>query len=213
MIPAVEPRVQWDISVSGWIIQDGNYDDFYRGQIARFALECWDAVRRATTNSKMAHPLGHARYHIQGDVVYAAEQGVGAGRSHLWVIDFGIRAYRTHREERLSHGVAVGGYVVGEIGLGIDPYDYMEFHHSWAGIPPLSYVWRIDRISQMSAPWIPTTTPWGAGARKRDMSRVSYIDLDQTRAWEDESGHADYILHCTLINPEPTKPDEPTHRS
>ena len=37
-MPAVQPRSQWDITVAAWIIQDGNYDDFLRRQIAHFSL-------------------------------------------------------------------------------------------------------------------------------------------------------------------------------
>jgi hypothetical protein len=35
---------------------------------------------------------------------------------------------------------------------------------------------------------------------------MSYLDIDQTRAWEDEDGHAAYILHCILLDPMPRMP-------
>jgi len=117
-----------------------------------------------------------------------------------WVIDFGIRAYR---EDAMPEGVEAGMFVIGEVELGIDYYAYMEFLHKQPAIPALMYTWRIDRSSQLSAPFIPTMTPWGTPAQARDMSRASYQDIDRTQAWEDDDGHAEYILHCTLVDPEP----------
>jgi hypothetical protein len=203
---AVEERTQWDVGVSSWIIQDGNYDDFQRGQVAAFALAWWGELRPADVPLKRADPLGPARYAIQGEVVYAATDAADPARAHLAVLDFGLCAYRDARDEILPPGITRGGFVAGEVGLGIDYYYYMEFHHTWPQIPPLIYTWRIDRISQLSAPWILTTTPWGAPARMRDAARMSYVDIEQTRAWEDEEGHADYILHCVLLEATPRRP-------
>lgn len=201
-----ELRTQWDIILSSWIIQDGNYDDFSLGQVAAFALEWWGDVHPSGVRLKSAAPVGHAHYNICGEVVYTATKGAGSGRSHLAILDCGVLAYKEATSEVLPVGVTRGEFVTGEIGLGIDHYYYMEFHHTWPEIPSLTYTWLIERISQLSAPWIPTTTPWGAEARRRDPSRMSYIDIDQTRAWEDEGGHADYILHCVLLAPAPRMP-------
>lgn len=201
-------RTEWDISLASWIVQDGNYDDFHRGQVATFALEWWGEVRPSDVQRKRAQPIEPARYAIGGEVVYTAAKGAGPGRSHLVVLDIGVRAYRDASSEILPSNIGRGTFVTGNIGLGIDYYYYMEFHHWWPDIPPLTYTWRIERISQLSAPWIPTTTPWGAPAQMRDESKMTYIDIDQTRAWEDEQGHADYILHCALLDPVPRMPGE-----
>lgn len=198
-------RSSWDIWLSSWIIQDGNYSDIHCGQVARFALECFGPLHHVDARVKVVHPANHAHYQMQAEVVYAAEKSPGAGPALLWVVDFGIQAYRM-QDAALPALVTVGEFVGGKVRLGIDPYYYMEWHHTWPAIPPLSYTWRIDRISRLDAPWVPTTTPWGAAARARDLSRASYIQVDQTRAWEDESGHAEYLLHCILLDPEATMP-------
>ncbi len=184
---------RWDIDLASWVIQDGNYTDFCVGDLATFALECHGTVHTGEEDHKAVRRIGgERRYEIQGQVLYRA--------ADVWVVDFGIRAYC---ERGLSDGVEPGSFVVGEIDLGIDYYVYKEFLHMRPGFPELGYAWRIDRILQVSAPYIPTTTPWGAPARMRDMASASYTAIERTNAWEDEDGHAEYILQCTLLDPRP----------
>src|SRR6266403_81686 len=65
---------EWQIGLSSWIIQDGNYDNFETGQDAEFALEFYSkAFRTGEAKQKSAKSLGAAKYSINGEVVYLTQ--------------------------------------------------------------------------------------------------------------------------------------------
>jgi hypothetical protein len=79
------------VGLASWIIQDGNYGDFARGDRPAFALEFYDRRSLEPFEPKvdsvpsLIHE-GNAHYHAVGRVVYVA------GR--WWVIDFGVLVFR-----------------------------------------------------------------------------------------------------------------------
>lgn len=54
-------------------------------------------------------------------------------------------------QEARPSGTAVGSWVRGTIGLGLDPFSYFERLHAVAGIPPLVYTWSVDHIQPNGA--------------------------------------------------------------
>src|SRR5256885_14133137 len=89
---------EWEIGLSSWIIQDGNYPDFTVGQHAEFALEFYSQTyRKSDLQAKSAKGLGAAKYDIIGELIYLT--------SEVWVLDFGICAFQ---ESKPPKGLSVG---------------------------------------------------------------------------------------------------------
>jgi hypothetical protein len=178
--------VTWVIGLDSWIVQDGNYDDFSRGQNASFALEFYPGpVTVVGSANPTASHLGGGRYSVEGQVVFAGE---GA-----WVLDCGVYVYEQHPPPA---GVVEGGSVRGEVSLGVDPFFYFEELAKLPGIPPLVYRWHIERIELDLAPWIEV----GPRALARDPSRLGWKDVEATDSWNDDGGSAHYLLHSRLLD-------------
>lgn len=61
-------QTEWEIGLSAWIIQDGNYDDFAAGQMAEFALEFYSPkYQKSKSRVKSCKQLGAAKYSVIGD--------------------------------------------------------------------------------------------------------------------------------------------------
>src|ERR1700678_726165 len=76
----------WEVGLSSWIIQDGNYGDFETGQSADFALEFYSQSFDGThIKTKSARSLGAAKFDVTAEVIYLTPK--------VWVLDFGIRAF------------------------------------------------------------------------------------------------------------------------
>jgi hypothetical protein len=182
------------ISLSSWIIQDGNYGDFARRDIAAFALEFFPhgdihlAGRTAEPRSLLR--LSESRYAVSGDVIHVA--------ADWWAIDVGIGAFR---EDRPPLGMRKGDQVLGEVTLGIDPFFYFERLCEEPGAPALIYDWRIEKIELQTAPWIEVRPRW----QERDPKRLGWREIDRTAAWRDDDGNADYLLHCTRLAGRPRR--------
>jgi hypothetical protein len=65
---------------------------------------------------------------------------------------------------------------------------------------PLVYSWRIDSIFRQTAPYVEVAP----GRWARDPERLGYGEILQTNAWDDDGGHAEYLLSCELL-PVPPK--------
>ena len=112
-------NTKWEVGLSSWIIQDGNYGDFESAQRAEFALEFFaKTFQKSGVRRKSAKNLGAANYEICGEVIYRAPE--------VWVLDFGIRAFS---EVKPPEGIEVGDFVAANIYLGIDPFFYFEYLH------------------------------------------------------------------------------------
>jgi len=117
------------ISLSRWIIEDGNYDDFCVGERRKFALEFWapTPLKKSAENvMALREQSGHS-YDVVGKLVFTSDG--------VWVIDCGVLAYSEGKSE-IEIGCKVGDFVQGNLRFGIDPFFYFELHtsaESWPG--------------------------------------------------------------------------------
>jgi hypothetical protein len=183
-------RPIWEVGLSSWIIQDGNYGDFGTGQCADFALEFFSqSFDRADIKTKSARSLGFAKYDVTAKVIYLTPE--------VWVLDFGLRAFR---DSKPPAGITVGSFVTAEIYLGIDPFFYFEGLHALPGMPPLIYSWKVDSIAQQTAPFIETRDTFGRKVLVRDEKKFGYRTIDKTNVWKDDGGDAEYVLFCSQLD-------------
>ena len=91
--------------------------------------------------------------------------------------------------------------VAGTAYLGVDPFSYFERFHNLQGMPDLVYTWRIESIVRQTAPFIDR----GEGILVRDPSKLGWMPLDETDAWHDDNGFAEYVLTCTLLDVPPKR--------
>jgi hypothetical protein len=175
------------LGLHSWIVQDGNYGDFRRGETIEVAVEFYADEELSPTES---HSVGAARiagetYRICGHVTHAWDGGV--------VVDFGIQAFTTRTVDPLP---PKGAYVVGDVHLGVDPFDYFESLHELPDFPPLIYTWRIERIELNTTPWLESSSR----VIVRDATRQSWLEVAETHAWEDDGGYASYLLDCVRLD-------------
>jgi hypothetical protein len=180
------------IGLPSWIIQDGNYADFKRGDQAAFALEFASIESfTAASGKEVALERLHGSIHrIVGKVIHVRE-------AEWWAIDAGIRMYR---EGRPPQGVEEGCWVSGEAYIGVDPFQYSERHSRHHTAPGLIYDWTINKIEINTAPYIKVE----AGHRIRDPARPGWREIEATNAWNDGTS-ADYVLHCKLLDNPPRR--------
>ena len=178
---------EWEIGMSSWIIQDGNYGDFETGQICEFALELYsDNFQSVAIKQKTFKKIGAARYEVIGKVIYLA--------SEVFVLDFGVRTYQ---ESKPPEGITIGSFVAAEIYLGIDSFSYFERLYKLQGMPPLIYTWKISSIAQQTAPFIESRDSSGRKVLMRDERKLAYKIITKTDAWNDDDGMAEYIFTYT----------------
>ena len=128
-------RGEWVLSMSSWVIQDGDYADFAVGEPRRFALEFLDrTLREVEPGVRSAEPLGEARHEITAEIVYA--------RDDLVMLDFGLLAYSDARAPAPKTGTWRSGSVL----LEVDHFAYFETHAKREGVPPAVYSWTITGI-------------------------------------------------------------------
>jgi len=184
---------EWEVGLSSWIIQDGNYDNFETGQVAEFALEFYSQTyRERDARLKSSKSLGAAKYEIIGEVIYLTDE--------VWVLDFGICAFQ---ESKPPKGINVGSFVTAEIYLGIDPFFYFERLYTLPKIPALIYSWKISSIGQQTAPFIEIREPSGQKVLIRDEKKLGYKIIGKTDAWKDDDGRAEYVFTCTRLDVPP----------
>ncbi|MCI0744715.1 MAG: hypothetical protein L0Y58_04840 [Verrucomicrobia subdivision 3 bacterium] len=175
---------EWEIGLSSWIIQDGNYGDFETGQNAEFALEFYSQnFRKTHLRSKSCKKLGAAKYAIVGEIIYLTDE--------VWVLDFGICAFQ---ESKPPEGIRVGDFIAAEIYLGIDPFFYFERLYTLPKIPALIYSWKINSIGQQTAPFIETREPSGQKVLIRDENKLGYKIIGKTDAWKDDAATRSMFL-------------------
>src|SRR5262245_40904238 len=86
---APNSSTNWDVELSSWIIQDGNYPDFAVGQTAEFALEFWlppGRVAQASGGEVSASNIGGCLYDTVAEVVLQTAQ--------ITILDIGILVYK-----------------------------------------------------------------------------------------------------------------------
>jgi hypothetical protein len=177
------------IGLDAWVIQDGNYGDFGRGQRRAFALEFHPALPLAARYPDA--PLERRitwrkanRYEVRAVVTHAAPD--------WWVMDAGIELYSTTSLPPCAPGASVKG----EIHISIDHFGYFE---SWAkaeDAPALIHDWHIDRVELETTPWLEPRPRYF----ERDATREAWRDVPATKAWNHDGGRANYILTATRLS-------------
>lgn len=181
---------EWNIGMSAWIIQDGNYGDFQRHQKAKFAVEFYPhSFEIIAAAERMAECVEGMRYRIRAQIVCVLK---GA-----WVVDFGVQAFQ---QSKPLKGIRKGDWIAADIDLGIDPFFYFEALAHAQGMPPLIYAWFIRKIAIQTAPFIETTDEQGRRILTRDESKSAYREIEETHAWTDENGFGEYVLTCELLD-------------
>lgn len=180
----------FQVALSAWIIQDGNYSDFECDQVTRFALE-FDSenglrLLRQAPEAPSLRPLGDGFYAVEGTVSFRSRDA--------WVIDLGaLKAFQLGKSpRRLSPGKGI----TGEVRLGVDPFFYYESLFKQRSMPPLIYDWKIERIEIETAPFVKSFEPGIGVVNVRDASKRRRIPIEKTDAWNDDGGHGDYLLTC-----------------
>jgi len=119
---------RWNISLSAWIIQDGNYPDFATGEIVEFAVEYYQLPETAvepTEADVSAQLVGEMAVEFGYNVV--AEKVLET--DEITVLNVGILVYR--EEAAQFRDFAVGRRFRTQLAFGIDPYFYFERDEAW----------------------------------------------------------------------------------
>lgn len=180
----------WEIGLSAWVIQDGNYPDFEVGQTMEFAVEFWmpdGAGYQPSEESISATNRSDCIYDAVAEIIYQS--------ADVTILDIGFRAYR---ETSMFQPLPVGSMVAARLGLGVDPYSYFEYLSQIPSVPPLIYSWKILSILRQTAPFLETLSE-GREIRIRDSRRLAYEEIDKTDAWNDDGGNAEYVVRCDLL--------------
>ena len=178
------------VGVDSWIIQDGNYEDFRVSQERAFALRFWPHDLKPThAREKQVVEVNPAQYLGCGEVVYCTPA--------CWVIDVGFLAYT---DAPLIEGLSDRAWLAGTFYLGIDPFDYFEELYQLPEMPDLNYQWRIDSILLETTPWLESKDDEGRKCLYRDKAREGYQSIERSSAWDDDGGHAHYVLGCTNVD-------------
>ena len=201
MISPNSPAI-WDVSLSSWIIQDGNYPDFEIGQTPEFAVEFWlpdGVIVRTSDGEKSANSVGGHLYDTTAEIVFQNAQ--------VTILDIGILVYRHTLSSDTP--LSAASRVEVQLGLGVDPFAYFEGPNKI----PLVYSWKILKILRQTAPFIEQVAEAGClkgrTIRVRDQRLLGYEEISRTDAWKDDDGHAEYLLRCQLL-PLPPKSSSAT---
>lgn len=208
----------WSIGLHSWILEDGNYADFYTDQERQFALEFYsDNFECSDSKVRSAEFIDRATYLVNAEVSYID--------SEMWVLDFGVKAYRERaahcvpgsefpdagiRQETFVSELQVGQFVRATIHLSVDGFDYMESLCQSAGVPPLIYTWKIVAVNKQCGPLIKlagdANVPQGYLAIDESKAKWHQVENTLTRL-EDFQGFNE--LQCLLLPIAPTADGEP----
>lgn len=184
-----------EISLSRWVIEDGNYEDFSVGDRRKFALEFWaptPLTRSAENVMSLREQSGHS-YDVIGRIVFASDG--------VWVIDCGVLTY-SERGSETEGGCKVGDFVRGNLRFGVDPFFYFEQYCKIPGIPPLIYEWQVNSIKQDTTPYILSSD---ARTYIRDESQRSHQLVRGTAKDLIIPDQApEFILYCSMFGTEPS---------
>ena len=181
----------WNINLSAWVIQDGNYSDFEVGQETSFALELFPRKLEVSKNTKTsATALEAGWYSVCAETAFARPL----------VLDFGLLAGAgvLYPNDPLCH--ESGQMLEGEIALFLDSTHFVEeLVTETSGMPSLTYTWMIEGISILAgAPYVRSIVN-SQRCWVRDLSKATYKKIERTNAMYDDRGHAEYLLHCRKL--------------
>jgi hypothetical protein len=184
-----------EIHLSRWIIEDGNYEDFYIGDKRRFALEFWASSPLTGTTEKvmrLQQQSAHS-YDVSGELVFASGE--------FWVLDCGVLTY-SERQSEIEVGCKVGDFVQGNLRLGIDPFFYFETHHKIPNVPALIYEWQVNSIEQDTTPYVLSDDD---RMYVRDESKRSHQSVRGTaKELITPDRGAEFILYCSKLGTAPS---------
>lgn len=178
------------VGLSSWIIKDGNYRDFARDTHVAFALEFWaspalEIFQPEQPRAPSLLNIGDEHYEIESEVLYVADD--------WWVIDIGMLVFQQNKPPKNARR---GGWLRGNIDIGVDPFFYLENLARRPGAPALIYDWRIQKIEIQTAPFIEVRPRH----RERDPAQLGWKEIAETSAWTDDGGGAEYLLHCNRLD-------------
>ncbi|MFF7709666.1 hypothetical protein [Pseudomonas sp. NPDC007930] len=168
------------LCVDAWIIQDGNYGEFHRGDSLTCAIEFYGELRASAQRRAAITHLKENLYRVCAQVVFSAP--------HAWAIDFGLGAFQ---ECPPPAGAANGAWFEGELELAIDPFFYREYLYKAPGMPDLFNTWQIGAVARNDTPWV--KAPNG-NVYVRDVARSQWTPVEHTDAWHDDDGRSAYLL-------------------
>lgn len=188
-------KLELTIGLPGWILQDGNYDDFVVGTNRRFAIEFYaEKELNVQQSASTLERIEDSEYRGTGIIRFTSPE--------CWIVDWGgILAYR---EDEPPQSFACGNTVGGQVYLGVDPFFYLEELHSVKGIPPLIYEWQIVEILKDLTPFIHANHPRVGPVLVRDRSRRQFLSVMTTKPTTEERGYMDFLLRCTLCATPPS---------
>lgn len=173
------------VDLASWIIQDGNYDDFELGKETECALEfrsidLWPVEGGAL----FAEHVKASRYRIRARVAFSAPG--------VWVLDAG--GFVAFEQSEPPPQALSGSFVEGIVELGIDPCFYSADLSRLVGMPLLSSSWVVRELQRETTPWVEVRDRSGRVRRVRDPVLKSFVSVARTDGWNDDDGHANYIL-------------------
>ena len=212
------------IILAGWVLQDGNYDDFVAGTQREFALSFYTRFDNPLRQVEQGQPTlratgSYGEYEVTARVIYNNIEGDAFRQADAcWVLDLGgVMAYDTHTPHILDGPTPrVGDTLRGTVSLGVDDFDYFERLAHVPGIPPLIYSWDVETVEIDETPreaihpndprFGPFIPPSEGPIYLPDLTREKWRPLPQTRMWEDRpEGAGLYRMHCSRRDTEPTK--------
>jgi len=185
----------WTVGLSAFVLQDEDAGDLEAGQEAEFVVvltpaPAWTAPVESDSTVSSRRLEANVREFV-GKLV-----SLGQGS---WVMDVGILVWGDSDWPLVYSDREVGEVRIGDRFAGRGSLDAVAFTlpagDSFRGIVPPRYTWQIDRIELDMTPRIEDVP----GSWIRDSQKVSYRRVERTGVWRDDEGHADYLLHCTLV--------------
>jgi len=182
-----------DVFMDSWIIGDGNYSDFSKGETRQFALELWApaGLKKIEGSEKSSQADQRYTYAISAEVMFAS--------SEILVIDSGVLAYSATSSD-LEAGFRVGDFVKGDVTFGVDPFFYFERLSKLPDVPALIYEWRIEWVEQETTPLI-SGKVCGREGYVRDQARTRFERVESTSEIipNPHDIAPSYVLHCTKL--------------
>ena len=180
-----------EIGLSSWIIQDGNYPDFQIGNEYKFALEISPrSIQRVEADGTFLNHIQESEYTFNGKVLFREPR--------LTVVDVGVLCYH---EGEISKEFEPGDFISGDLYLGVDPFFWFETHAKRRDAPNLIYRWMLNGILLETTEWQESINSSGRRLLSRNEQTKSFKPVGKTDAWNDDNGHAHYILQCNLLGP------------
>ncbi|WP_397452057.1 hypothetical protein [Pseudomonas sp. NA-150] len=124
-------------------------------------------------------------YRVCAQVIFSAPDA--------WAIDCNLPVLQDSQPPEI---VSTGTWTEGEIGLAIDPFFYKERLVNEAGMPDLFNTWQIIGITREDTPWIESQC---GKIFSRDRERPHWTAVQQTDAWNDDSGRSAYLLRLRML--------------